>query len=68
MTAHRNKRTSAAEQAAMFKFLDKFDNGTYPDDVGGLLGQLSLLREGHAFDRKHETQWRKAVSLAVSAS
>jgi hypothetical protein len=32
------------------------------------LGQLSLLRERIPFDRKYETQWRKAVSLAVTAN
>jgi hypothetical protein len=68
MTVHRKQRTSAAEHAAMFKFLDKYDNGTYPDDIGGLLGQLCLLREGIPFDRRYETRWRKAVSLAVTAS
>jgi hypothetical protein len=68
MIVHRNQRTSAAEHAALFKFLDKYENGAYPDDVGGLLGQLFLLRERIPFDRKYETQWRKAVSLAVSAN
>jgi hypothetical protein len=68
MTERRKQRTSAAEYSAMFKFLDEYDNGTFPDDVGGLLGQLSLLREGTPFDRKDVSQWRKAVSLAVTAS
>jgi hypothetical protein len=68
MTIHRKQRTSAAEHAAMFKFLDKYDNGSYPNDVGGLLGQLFLLRERIPFERKYEAQWRKAVSLAVTAN
>jgi hypothetical protein len=68
MTEHRKQRASAAEHAAMFKFLDEYDNATFPDDVGGLLGQLFLLRERIPFDRKDENQWRKAVSLAVTAN
>ena len=66
MTAHRKPMTSAAEHAAMFKFLDRYANKRYDNDVGGLLGQLSVLREGAPLEHEYDRQWRKAVSLAVS--
>jgi len=67
MTVYRKHRISAEEYASMFKFLDAYDNHTYPNDVGGLLGQLSVLRHGMPVDPANERQWRKAVSLAVAA-
>lgn len=67
MTAHRKKEQSAEDRAAMFKFLDAFDNQTYSNDVGCMLGQLSQLRERGEFDRADERVWHKAVSLAVTA-
>jgi len=50
----------------MFKFLDAYANHTYPDDVGGLLGQLSLMREHRPPTRADERELRKAVSIAVA--
>jgi hypothetical protein len=51
----------------MFNFLDDYANHTYPDDVGGLLGQLALLREHQPCDREDERALRKAVSIALTA-
>ena len=67
MTVHRKHRTTAEEYAAMFQFLDSCANQTFPNDVGGLLGQLSMLREGTPVHHPNERQWRRAVSLAVAA-
>jgi len=67
MKARTKHEISPEEHAAMFEFLDSYDNQTYSDDVGGLLGQLSMLREGTTYTREDERQWRKAVSLAVAA-
>jgi hypothetical protein len=67
MSPYRRKEQSPEEHAALFKFLDAYDNHTYPDDVGALLGQLSLLRERAALGHPDERTWHKAVSLAVSA-
>ena len=67
MTARSLHDVSSEEHAALFKFLDSYDNQTYPDDVGGLLGQLAMLREGTTFAPEDEPQWREAVSLAVAA-
>jgi len=66
MNVYRKQRISAEEYAAMFEFLDAYDNQTYSNDVGDLLGQLSVLRQGMPVDPAHERQWRKAVSLAVA--
>jgi hypothetical protein len=67
MTTHRKQQTSSEEYAAMFAFLDACANHSYPNDVGGLIGQLTVMRQGMPVDRAHERQWRKAVSLAVTA-
>jgi hypothetical protein len=67
MTTRGKHEISTEEHAAMFRFLDAYDNQTYSNDVGGLLGQLSMLREGTTFAPGDERQWRKAVSLAVTA-
>ena len=67
MTPHRDNPRSAEQHAAMFKFLDAYANHTYPDDVGGLLGQLSLLREHLPCTRADERELRKAVNIAVTA-
>jgi hypothetical protein len=67
MSMHRKKVRSPEDRAAMFKFLDAFDNHTYSNDVGCLLGQLSWLRERVSLDHADERTWHKAVSLAVTA-
>ena len=67
MSSHRKKERTPEEHAAMFKFLDAFDNHTYSNDVGCLLGLLSMLRERVALEPADECMWRKAVSLAVTA-
>ena len=67
MTAHRKPKSTTDDYAAMFAFLDAYDNHCYPNDVGGLIGQLAVLRQGAPVDRAHQRQWRKAVSLAVAA-
>ena len=67
MSSHRKKERTPEEHAAMFKFLDAFDNHTYSNDVGCMLGQLLQLRERGDFERADERVWRKAVSLAVTA-
>lgn len=67
MTLHHDNSRSANQHAAMFKFLDAYANHTYPDDVGGLLGQLSLMREHPPCTRADEREFRKAVNLAVAA-
>jgi hypothetical protein len=67
MSAYRKKERTPAQRAALLKFLDAYDNGAYPDEVGCLLGQLEQLRELESLDRPDERTWHKAVSLAVTA-
>jgi hypothetical protein len=67
MTLQRRKERTPEEYAAMFRFLDSYDNQTFSNDVGGLLGQLSMLREVPPIARRDDGIWRKAVSLAVTA-
>jgi hypothetical protein len=67
MSTYRKKERTPAQRAALFKFLDAYDNGTYPEEAGCLLGQLSQLRELETLDRPDERAWHKAVSLAVTA-
>lgn len=67
MTAYRKKERTPEERAAMFRFLDAFDNHTYSNDVGCILGQLSQMRERGEIERADERLWHKAVSLAVTA-
>jgi hypothetical protein len=67
MSPQRKHEQSPEEHAAMFKFLDAYAGQTYSDDVGGLLGQLSQLRERATLDRPNDRMWHRAVSLAVTA-
>ena len=67
MTRQRNAKTPAEARAAMFKFLDEFDNRTLPDEVACLHGHLCQLRESGNLDHADLRAWRKAVSLAVTA-
>lgn len=53
----------------MFDFLDAYDNRTWSNDDGALLGQLQMLREGGTFAPSGEDKvWQQAVSRAVSAT
>jgi hypothetical protein len=67
MSPHRKKERTPEEHAALWSFLDAYDNHVYPNDVGCLLGQLSMLRERVPLDHSDEALWHKAVSLAVAA-
>jgi hypothetical protein len=67
MATHRKNERTPAQRAALFKFLDAYDNGTYPDEAGCLLGQLAQLRELESLDRPDERTWHRAVSLALTA-
>ncbi len=51
-----------------FDFLDAYDNRTWSNDDGALLGQLGMLREAGAVASVHdEPLWQQAVSRAVSS-
>ena len=67
MSRNHESNTSSSSRAAIFRFLDAYDNEIHSDDDGALLGQLSMLRAGMSVERRDSREWRKAVSYAVSA-
>lgn len=56
--------TSEQAYAAMFYFLDQFYTRTKSNDVGGLLGAMSLLDDGLPADAI-VADWQEAVQLAT---
>ena len=67
MSRNHESNNSSPAHAAIFRFLDAYENQTYSDDDGALLGQLSMLRAGMSVERRDSREWHKAVSYAVSA-
>lgn len=60
----------SAHQAflAMYSFLDAHYQRSKADDVGALLGSMSLLRDGAPADPAIASDWRAAVDAALSGS
>ena len=60
--------TLTAEQAyaAMFRFLEVFYRDTKSDDVGALLGSMSLLEDGCAADPAITSEWLAACKDVLS--
>ncbi len=53
----------------MFDFLDAYDNRTWSNDDGALLGQLEMLRDGGTFAPDADDHvWQQAVSRALSVT
>lgn len=54
---------------AMFEFLRQYylRGLSESDEVGGLLGDLSLLEDGQPADAAYETDWAKAVQTVLTA-
>jgi hypothetical protein len=50
--------------AAMFVFLEKRYNITKSDELGGMLGQMSLLPDGGTADPATWGDWLKCVEAA----
>jgi hypothetical protein len=57
--------TEQQAYAAMFHFLDDFYRRTNSDDVGSLLGSMSLLADGGPADPAITEEWREAVRFAI---
>ena len=49
---------------AMYSFLESEYKLTKSDEIGGLLGDLSLLQDGSSADPAAEQQWSEAVKKA----
>jgi len=62
-----NKNTLTSEIAfkAMYSFLDNYYQLTKSDDVGGLLGSMSLLSDGSSADPAIKEEWEEAVEKAL---
>lgn len=50
---------------AMFRFLEKVYMRTKSDDLGGLLGGLSILGDGSPADPAVVEDWQQAVEYAL---
>jgi hypothetical protein len=57
--------TDEQAYAAMYYFLDQFYLRTKSDDVGGLLGSMSLLSDGSTADGAIALEWQEAVQFAL---
>lgn len=54
---------------ATFDFLEAYDNRTWSNDDGALLGQLQMLRDGATITiPRDDSVWQQAVSRALSAT
>ena len=67
MSRNHESNNSSSSNAAIVRFLDAYENATYSDDDGALLGQLSMLRAGMFVEGHDDREWHEAVSYAVSA-
>jgi hypothetical protein len=50
---------------AMFRFLESIYEATRSDDIGGLLGSMSLLADGRPADSALRVDWATAVRAAL---
>ena len=60
--------TTLTEQQAylaMFRFLEDIYRATQSDDIGGLLGSMSLLADGAPADSALKEDWASAVRAAL---
>ncbi len=53
---------------AMYSFLDAHYQRSKADDLGALLGSMSLLRDGSPADPAVASDWQAAVDAALSGS
>jgi len=58
--------TSQQAYLAMFAFLEAEFRLTASDEIGGLLGEMSLLADGVPADSAVREQWNSAVQLALA--
>lgn len=60
-----SKLTDKEAFLAMYSFLEEYYQLTKSDDVGSLLGSMSLLEDGGTSDPAIESDWLKAVEKAL---
>jgi hypothetical protein len=63
------KATLTARQAFMVMhcFLERYYQATHADEIGGLLGSLSLLPDGSPADYGFRREWLDAVRTVIAA-
>lgn len=60
-----NTMTDRQAYAAMFHFLEEVYLRTKSDELGGLLGAMSILEDGSPADPAIVNDWGKAVAYAL---
>lgn len=50
---------------AMYKFLDDYYQLTKSEDIGGLLGSMSLIEDGNPADSAIWEEWLSAIDAAI---
>jgi hypothetical protein len=58
--------TSEHAYAAMFYFLEDLHGRIHSDDIGGLLGGMSLLADGRPADQGVVADWHRAMQRAMT--
>ena len=58
--------TEAQAFQAMYLFLSNYWESTKSDEIGALLGGLSLLSDGTAADPAYSNEWKKSVQKVLS--
>ena len=61
------KLTTRLAYLAMFEFLRRHYERGPSDEIGGLLGGLSLLQDGSPADQAFASDWVEAVQTVVAA-
>jgi hypothetical protein len=59
--------TEKQAYAAMFHFLEQLYKRTQSDELGGLLGGMSMLEDGSPADPAIFTDWQEAVQHALKS-
>ena len=57
--------TNKEAYLAMYSFLEHWYEMTKSDDIGSLLGSMSLLEDGNTADPAIESDWLKAVEKTL---
>lgn len=60
--------TEKQAYAAMYFFLNEFWKRTKSDDLGNILGDMSLLADGSTADPAIREDWNRAVECALQGN
>ena len=58
--------TSEQAYAAMFYSLEDYYSRGHSDEIGGMLGGMSLLGDGGTADPAFKSDWQRAVQKAMT--